>query len=159
MHVIFSHAIRYEWFERENPITKVRQSSAPEKRPTVLTAEQINRLLGELNGFHRFMVHLDVTTGLRGCELFALQWHDFDFDELTTTVSRGIVNGVVGTCKTRFSNRVVPLDPELANELKAMRERRPYSAGSDFVFASPHSKGKRPFCRRTILRNHIRPAL
>jgi len=159
MNVTFSHAIRCEWFQSENPITKVRQSGASKKKPTVLAADEINRLLDELNRPHRLMVHLDVTTGLRGCELFALQWDDFDFDELTMSVSRGVVDGVIGSCKTRFSNRVVPIDPELAMELKAWRKLTAYSAGSDWVFASPHSKGKQPFCRRRILRKHIRPAL
>lgn len=159
MHVLFTHAIRYEWCEPFNPITKVRQPAISKKIPVVLSPDKIIRLLAELEGLDRLMVQLDVMTGLRGCELFALQWDSLDSDELTLRVSRGIVNGVVDTCKTRCSNRVVPLDLDIANELKALRQRTPYSAGDDFIFASPHSKGLRPFCRRSILRNHIRPAL
>ena len=43
---------------------------------------------------------LDVTTGLRRSELFALKWSDIDFTDRMINVSRSIDGEVFGNCKT-----------------------------------------------------------
>ena len=83
MSVLFNHAIRYEWLEQgKNPITLVRQSAKRMRSPEVLEPLEIQGLLSELKSCFRVMVILDVTTGLRRSELFALKWSDVNFSGL-----------------------------------------------------------------------------
>jgi len=89
MSVLFNHAIRYEWLER-NPITLVRQSAQRRSNPPVLEPEEVRCLLAQLDNPFRVMVLLDVTTGLRRSELFALQWKDIDFSNLVIDIKRSI---------------------------------------------------------------------
>jgi DDE domain len=101
MSVLFNHAIRYEWLEQgRNPIMLVRQSALRKDTPAVLEPHESRGLLLELDQPFRLMVLLDVTTGLRRSELFALKWSDIDFWNLVIEVRRSICEGVVGNCKT-----------------------------------------------------------
>jgi integrase len=57
MHVLYEHAIRYEFTER-NPVTQVRQSAKRESLPNILDASELATLLsaltpGTCNGAHR----------------------------------------------------------------------------------------------------------
>src|SRR5688572_23994232 len=100
MSVLFNHAIRYEWLEQgRNPITLVRQSAQRRFIPAVLEPSEIQSLLEELETPFRVMVLLDVTTGLRRSELFALKWKDIDFCNLLIDIKRSIFHGVIGYCK------------------------------------------------------------
>jgi len=47
MHGIFAHACRHEWLQK-NPISLVRQGAKREKAPDVLDAEELRKLLAEL---------------------------------------------------------------------------------------------------------------
>ncbi|HEY6384153.1 MAG TPA: tyrosine-type recombinase/integrase [Candidatus Acidoferrum sp.] len=78
MSVLFNHARRYDLYDR-NPIQWVRQSAKRSTVPDVLTSEEVRRLLATLKPRERIMVLLDVATGLRQSELFALKWKDVDF--------------------------------------------------------------------------------
>src|SRR5437762_1711085 len=60
---------------------------------------------------------MDVTTGLRRSELFALKWSDIDIWNLTIDIRRSIFQGVVGNCKTAASRRPVPLSLDVAADL------------------------------------------
>jgi site-specific recombinase XerD len=105
MSVLFNHAIRYEWLER-NPITLVRQSAQRKSIPPVLEPDEVQCLLAQLDNPFRVMVLLDVTTGLRRSELFALQWKDIDFSNLLIDIKRSIFLGVVGKVRMkRHANR------------------------------------------------------
>jgi integrase len=53
---------------------------------------------------------LDLATGLRCSELFALKWCDVLWDDLSLLVRRGIVTGIVSDVKTKYSNAGMPLD-------------------------------------------------
>lgn len=157
MHAVFNHAIRWEWHER-NPITHVRQSAKRSRIPIVLTLEEISDLLGLLREPARTAVFLDVLTGLRVGELLALKWRDIDFEKLQISVTRSIVMQRIGDCKTEASRKPVPLDPRLAQSLYAWRQSSPYPRSEDWVFASPHAKGKLPYWPGAFYRAHIRPA-
>jgi len=108
MSVLFNHARRYDLYGR-NPIQWVRQSAKRRSAPDVLTCNEIRQLLAALEPRERIMVLLDVATGLRQRELFALKWKDVGFKNKQLWVSRSIVQQVVGRCKTEASQKPVPL--------------------------------------------------
>ena len=157
--MLFNHAIRYEWLEQgRNPITLVRQSAMRKSTPEVLDPNEIQSLLLQLDSCFRLMVMLDVTTGLRRSELFALKWLDVDFSNLTIDVQRSIYLGKIGTCKTEASRKPVPLDERVAADLWLWKESSKYQDPSDWIFASPRVDGKQPFWPDIVLQKIIRPA-
>lgn len=143
--LLFNHAIRQEWLEQgKNPITFVRQPATRKKIPAVLEPAEIQLLLSELEPPFSLLVLLDLTTGLRRSELFALKWGDIDIPTLTINVTRSIFEGVVGKCKTRASQAPIPLAPHVATQLSAWREKTNYKNSDDWVFTNP-SYGLHPF--------------
>lgn len=103
------------------------------------------------------MVLLDVTTGLRRSELFALKWKDIDFVNLSIDIKRSIFQGVVGHCKSQTSRQPVPLSLDVAADLWLWKELSRYAAPDDWVFASPRTRGKRPLRPDGVLSKLIRP--
>jgi integrase len=157
MSVVFNHGIRHEICAR-NPIRLVRQSAKRKTIPTVLTVSEVQRLISALALRERTLVLLDVGTGLRMSELFALKWRDINFDDNEVSITRSIVMQVVGPCKTEASQKPIPLDPYLAEALQQWRQHTQYKAPDDWVFASPEANGRRPYWGQSIMRIVIRPA-
>jgi integrase len=157
MSVLFNHACRYELFDR-NPIYLVRQSAKRRTAPTILTPAEIKALVNGLRIRERTLVLVAVSTGLRQSELFGLKWGDINFDQGTMNVTRSIVYGVVGPCKTESSQKPVPVHPLLADALSEWRKQCTYTKPDDWVFASRRYKGRRPYWGQAILRKYVRPA-
>jgi len=111
----------------------------------VLSASQVQQLLDALALRERTLVLLDVGTGLRMSELFGLKWKDIDFDVNEISVVRSIVMQVTGPCKTESSQKPIPLDPYLAEALRAWLEHVRYNRPEDWVFANPRMKGRQPY--------------
>ena len=159
MSVLFNHAIRYEWLEQgKNPILLVRQGAKRQTIPEYLEPEELRALLSQLDHCFRVMVLLDAATGLRRSELLALKWEDLDFERLQINVRRSIYLNVVGNGKTEASRKPVPLDLTLASELWSWKQDSPYSQPNDWVFASPHSRGRNPYWPDILLARVVRPA-
>jgi integrase len=156
MSVLFNHACRYELFDR-NPIYLVRQSAKRRRAPTVLMPDEIKAMLDNLSLRERTLVLLAVSTGLRQSELFALKWGDIDLVQGTMNVTRSIVYGVVGPCKTESSQKPVPVHPLLADALSDWRKHCAYTKPDDWVFASKRHRGRRPYWGQAILRKYLRP--
>ena len=156
MSVLFNHACRYELFDR-NPIYLVRQSAKRRRAPTVLMPAEIKALVDNLGIRDRTLVLLAVSTGLRQSELFGLKWSDIDFDQGTMNVTRSIVYGVIGPCKTESSQKLVPVHPLLADALSEWRTLCTYTKPDDWVFASRRYRGRRPYWGQAILRKYVRP--
>jgi len=157
MSVVFNHGIRHEICDR-NPIQLVRQSAKRKAVPVILSASEVQKLLGVLGIRERTLVLLAFGTGLRMSELFGLKWNDIDFRRNEISVTRSIVFQVVGPCKTEASQKPVPLDSRLAEALKVWRDYTKYSKADDWVFASPAARGKRPYWGQCPMRTIIRPA-
>src|SRR5467141_3048290 len=157
MSVLFNHACRYELFDR-NPIHLVRQSAKRKTAPTLLTAVEIRTLLEGLGLRERTLVQLAASTGLRQSELFGFKWGDIDFTGWVMNVTRSIVYGVVGPCKTESSQKPVPLHPLLAESLAQWRERSANRKSEDWVFPSRRYRGRKPCWGHAILSRYIRPA-
>jgi integrase len=104
------------------------------------------------------MMLLAVTTGLRRSEPFALKWSDLDFTNLTIGIKRSIFQGIVGSCKTAASRTSIPLPLFVAAELWMWKETTRYARPDDWIFASPRSKGRKPFYPDMVMVKRIRPA-
>jgi integrase len=171
MHRLFSKAMYWRFVPREiNPISLVelRGVTRRRKRPMILTPEQYHALLGLLIEPYRSMVIVALSLGLRVSELLALKWSDFDFDALTVSVERGVVNGRVSDTKTEGSTEELPLDESFAalveewqQEANSRAEKRakeglPNLNSEGWVFANQET-GK-PFHASTIQQDYLRPA-
>jgi len=157
MSVLFNHALRYEFFDR-NPIRLVRQSAKRRSTPVVLTPGEIRTLLEGLKIRERTLVFIAASTGIRQSELFALKWGDIDLSAGTMNVARSIVHGFVGPCKTESSQKPVPIHPLVCKALVEWRKRSKYRQPEDWVFASRHSRGQKPYWGQAILQKYLRPA-
>ncbi len=156
MSVLFNHACRYELFDR-NPIHLVRQSAKRRTAPTVLMPAEIKALVDKLRIRERTLVLLAVSTGLRQSELFGLRWSDIDFAQGTMNVTRSVVYGVVGPCKTESSQKPVPIHRLASDTLLEWRRQCIFTKPDDWVFASKRYRGRMPFWGQAILRKYVRP--
>jgi integrase len=158
MHAVFNHAVRWEWHDK-NPITHVRQSAKRMQIPIVLTPDEMDELLLQLEEPTHTAVLVAMLTGLRVSELLALKWEDIDFENFEIHVTRSISLQHVGECKTEASRKPLPLDERLAEALQRWRALCAYPRQEDWVFASPHTNGTQPYWPGTLNRWHLQPAV
>jgi integrase len=156
MHGIFAHACRHEWLQK-NPISLVRQGAKREKTPDVLDAEELRKLLAELQNPARALVFLTAATGLRVSEALGLKWSDVEFGTRVINLSRAVVHQHVGEMKTEASQKPVPMAGALANALLEWSGQTPYRQPEDWVFASPKMNGKQPYWPETMLKCYVQP--
>jgi integrase len=157
LHLLFNHACRYGFFDG-NPIRWVRVRKKRKEIPDILTFEEAMLLLNALKPRERLMVLVDLGTGLRRSELFALKWKDIDFENCQISVRRSIFNQVIGHCKTENSRKPVEIAPLVAKALLEWRAQSRYSKPDDWVFASDAVEGAKPYWSSPIMRFHIEPA-
>lgn len=98
------------------------------------------------------------TTGLRISEVLGLKWMDIDWRALQMEVTRSVVDGIVGKCKTEASRRPVHIDRFTAQTLLAWRKETCYAQPEDGVFASEKVQGKMPLWTDTLLDRFLQPA-
>jgi integrase len=154
MHLLFQNARRWEMTNR-NPIDLVRQSSRRLRIPRVLTEGEISLLLEQLPEPYNTMVLVAACLGLRVSEIVGLQWGDFNWENMTVLIQRGVVQCRVGETKTETSSRPLPIDPGLAARLLELREGSKYCKAEDWVFANEAGK---PRWQETILTRQLKPA-
>jgi integrase len=74
-------------------------------------------------------------------------------------MKRSIYQGIVGSCKTAASRTSIPLPLFVAADLWLWKETTSYAQPDDWIFASPRSKGRKPFYPDMVMVKHIRPAV
>ena len=167
LNLLFNHAIRWD-FAARNPISGpvrgsgVRQSAKRQRIPEVLAAEEFRRLEAALPPRERVLVCLALSLGLRRGELAGLRWQDIDFERLTITVERSLVDQVVGPTKTEASQRPLPMDSRIAGLLLQWRSVSKYVDSQDYVFATDSNRaggkrGRQPVSLAKIMQYHIQP--
>src|SRR5882724_7839037 len=110
-------------FSTGNPIRLVRQGAKRRTTPSVLTPAEIKALINGLALRERTLVLVAASTGLRQSELFGLEWGDINFAQGTMSVTRSVVYGVVGPCKTESSQKPVPVHPNSLGGAREMERR------------------------------------
>jgi len=159
MSEVYQHAIRYGWLnDGENPIFAVRQSAKRTRVTEPLEAVEFRALMLELPQKMRLIGIVAATTGLRISEVLGLKWMDIDWKTLQMEVTRSVVDGIVGRCKTETSRRPVPIDEFTADELSSWKKETCYAKPDDWVFASEKVQGKMPPWTDTLLDRFLQPA-
>jgi integrase len=159
MSEVFQHAIRYGWLnDGENPIFAVRQSTKRMRVTEPLEATEFRALMLKLPQKMRVIGIVAATTGLRISEVLGLKWMDIDWKAFQMDVTRSVVDGIVGKCKTETSRKPVPIDAFTAGELFAWQRETCFAGPEDWVFASERVQGKMPPWADTLLDRFLQPA-
>lgn len=108
------------WCDRVKP-PKVRVYTR--ERPNLLTAAQFKLLVDHVPKQWLGLVLFMATTGLRWGEASALHWEDVDLVAGEAVIRWGNDRGRRITVKTKGSNRVVPVLPEVASLWGMVRKR------------------------------------
>lgn len=159
MSAIFAAAQRWELIPLgENPMGHVRVKGGSKRvnKPQSLTVEQFRRVLDLVPEPYKAMVLIAQCTGLRVSEIVGLQWKDFNFNDHTLLVQRGVVHGRVGDAKTEYSKAKIPVDSALASVLLELKDRTSGQNAGDWVFANPSTQ--RPFHQEQIQKKYLRSA-
>jgi integrase len=107
-------------------------------------------LLTKLPLRERLAVAFSGWVGPRISEAFGLKWQDLDLDAGVVTFRRGFVQGRITLLKTEPRERICRF-------LRQWRSITPHPTENDWVFASPYTKGERPFWPAQLLKTHIKP--
>ena len=141
-------ATNCSWLEK-NPCSGVKlpkHTGGRKVTRTVLTAEQVNAIVGKLREPYATLVLFLAATGLRIGEALAIKWTDFDGNVLHVT--RRIYDGDVDAVKSKRSERKLPVDPVLKARMEKLGK-------GEWVFRS--RKGT-PLNPGNALKRHVRPA-
>ena len=101
------------------------------------------------------MILVAACLGLRASEIMGLQWGDFNWENLTVLIRRGVVNGKSGDTKTEASRKALPVDPRVAAPLVELHQQSLHKGPQDWVFANHAGQ---PRGQQNILQRHLRPA-
>jgi integrase len=157
MRILFNAGMRWELIPYENnpmSLVRVKDGSKRQKEPTVLSAEEFSRLLPFIPEPFRTMCIVAMCLGLRAGELLGLQWSAIDWEGSRIAIRLSYVYGRPGDVKTAASRRWMPLDPRLAESLRAHQARLVSPRNTEgWVFANPET-GK-PFWPGRIQENWL----
>jgi integrase len=150
MHRLWERAMLWDVLPVQRNImelVEIKGSTRRRKKPDVRTPEECMRILHTLQQPYRTMALVSLSLGLRVSETLALRWSDFEFKQMTVTVNRAVVRGIVDRVKTEYSADELPIDSGFAAELLAWKNECPPSADG-WVFPSPVTN--RPYESGTI---------
>ena len=161
MKLAFKFGVKWGYLN-ENPMGEKRVelprgSTKRTRHPVQLTAAEFFRLLGLLDSREKLAVAFAGWLGPRVSEIFGLKWQDLDPQNGTVSFRRGFVQGRITPLKTEASRTHLPLPDELMDLLRQWRSITPFDKPDDWIFASPYTKGKRPFWPGQLLKKHIKP--
>jgi integrase len=141
----------------KNPISLVRVKGGSKRkvRPRILEVQEFVGLMSAIKEPYRTMVMIAGSLGLRISEIMGLQWLDFDFENSTVLVQRGVVHGRVGEVKTEYSKDHLPLDSLLIEKLQEYRKRC-YPTAEGWLFANPATG--RPYHQEEVVKTHMKTA-
>jgi integrase len=168
MHSLCQCAMLWEWMPvSENPMSlfRARFEDADHTRPAqekerALTVEQFLGLLSAVEEpAYRLGMVLAVCLGLRCSELGGLQWSDLDWERRKLQIRRTYVGTKqYDRVKAAYSRKPIPLDDSILSALLDWRGRSEFKADGDWVFASPHVAGEKPYKMWGVQHNYIAPA-
>lgn len=161
MKLAFKFAVKWGYLP-QNPLAEKRVelprgSTKRVKQPIQLTVSEFFALLSRLGTLERLAVTFAGWLGPRISEAFGLQWHDLDLKKGVVSFRRGLVEGRITPLKTEASRAKLPLPDEVLDLLINWRSASPYNQPADWIFASPYTKGRRPFWPAQLFKTRIKP--
>jgi integrase len=81
-----------------------------------------------------------------------------DFQKKTLNIRKSIWQQHLGPVKTEESEKVMPLDEEMIDDLGRWRRQTTFAQDNDWIFASPRMEGRQPLWPEALMRNYIAPA-
>ena len=123
---------------RTNPAVGCKLPPKKAREMQVLTQNEIIRFLHQAKeeGYYELFL-LELGTGMRRGEILALKWSDLNFKTGELRIERQVlkVNGkvLISTPKTKSSNRMILLPPEMTELLAELKTR----TDSEWIFPSP----------------------
>ena len=126
----------------------------PERLPTVLTRDEVLRVIAQLQGIHKLMAQLLYGSGLRLMDCVRLRIKDIDFDYRAITVRDG----------KGEKDRVTPLPESVIPDLKRQVERarllheEDLAAGFGEVYLPYALEVKYPNASRELIWQYLFPA-
>lgn len=172
IHQVLNGALKQAVRERlipTNPAEYTVRPSIKRKEMAVLSPEEVDRYLETARNDRLYPAFLlELTTGLRRGELLALTWDCINFAEGTLAVKKSLTRvRYIEEGKTRLemtdpktesSKRLIPLLPEVIQELKRLKKKQAeerlffgQAYQNNLVFATPEGK---PIDPRTFDRRH-----
>jgi integrase len=156
---------RGQGFLADDPLEEIGHIPTDEPERDYLEPREIDALIRAASSPDDTIIRLFVYAGLRRGEAFALQWDDVDWgngqDGGRLFVRRNLVNGRLGTPKTKKSIRNVDVPQALLDDLAVYRMMYP-PLGTGFLFRDAHGTvtdpgvwSRRPF-RRIVRRAGLR---
>lgn len=121
------------------------------KKPPILTVEEFGKLVKQLDEPFATMARLALFQALRVSELLGLKWGDVNWLEKTICIQRSIVCQTEDLTKTPASEAIRPLTDGELEMLKEHRQRCEFTEPENYIFASPHLAGKKPYHYTSVL--------
>ncbi len=132
---LLAAAVEWEWLSTNPAAGRLRlPEAAPVRERRVLTPDQFQELVGNLDEPYATIVGLAVLTGLRKGEIEALRWVDVQAGRLV--IDEAVYRGQLGSPNTARSRRNVSIGPSLEEGLGRWRAKAKPSNEREFVFAS-----------------------
>jgi integrase len=161
MKLVFKFGVKWGHLE-QNPLSDKRVelprgSTKRAKKPVQLSPSQFFTLLTLLGHLEKLAVAVAGWLGPRISEAFGLKWGDLDLDLGIVSFRRGFVQGRLTPLKTEASRTDLPIPEQVVDLLQAWRSLTPFNGHQDWVFASPFTKGRRPYWPGQFLKTRIQP--
>lgn len=158
MKLAFKFGVKWGYLH-ENPMAEKRVelprgSTKRVKEPVQLTPAEFFLLLARLPLREQVAVAFAGWLGPRISEAFGLQWRDLDLAQGVVSFRRGFVQGRITPLKTEASRTNLPLPEELQTLLVSWRLATLYNRPEDWLFASPYTKGQRPYWPGQLFKTH-----
>ena len=113
--------------------------------------------MSQLGILEKLAVSLEGWLGPRISEGFGLKWQDLDLESGKATFRQGFTKGRISRLKTEASRDDAPIPEDVLRLLRKWKSMTPYNAAGDWVFASPYTKGQRPFWPGPFMTGRLQP--
>jgi integrase len=163
---IFAHAKKRQYFDGDNPATRVVLPKMVRKEAHALTLVQAQALLGAMQYPERELALIAMLTHMNVAEICGLQWKwvnladDWGTAEgerippRTIAVRRHFYRGQLVNLPRRSRNRYVSIPEPLLQVLCALSHREKFTGLDDFVLAS---KIGRPVNEKDLAKRRLKP--